>query len=693
MNVVQLLLFIAAGYVCLVGYVFTRPRTTATVLFQLVLVASIAWALTYYLELVLPTLESKLVPHLIRFLFIPWLSVLWLAMLRPLLGIGKGIPRWLWAGACAIAAVTMVMAVTAPYHRLFQYGFEIHLLGAGGTLGILTFKAGAWYSFYELVNTFGMCPLTIVLMLLAWRGASPIMRRQLTLLLVGYIAPVVATTLYSLGLSPIAHLNLAPFAMAVSIAALGWVVLGYRALDIVPVARGIVLDHMRTLVFVMDRQGRLVDVNQAALRIMGRTLMDCIGHTVDSLDHSWRVALQGGSEVQSVEVEGEARWFERSSLPIYDGKKHDIGRLFLLRDVTVQYNAERALRDSEEQLRLIVDNISEAVFVHRQNGELLAVNKTMLRMYGMSDEAEALRYNIARDYSADPLAIPNLEIYWDRVMEGETVVMNHWRARRPLAGEAFDVRVELHLLHRGSEKLVLATVTDITKELERQKNEQAYRLLLEEKKFARHQELLIRDLHDGVGGMMAGIGMVGALALKEKDPSRREESIRKICDLAGEGNAEVRSLMNTLETHEFFWPDLIDEMRRHGALLHDNHGIDFSLRVEGIGAVGGPGLLSGMSLFRIFKEALNNVLKHAEAHRVDAVLSFSKNQMTLRIVDDGRGCLQESSPGRGLRNMRLRMEELGGTMNVESGPGFRLCFQAPIPLKSPDQGMDESPSF
>jgi signal transduction histidine kinase len=529
------------------------------------LLAAVAWALTYYLELKLPALEAKIASRLARFLFVPWLLVLLLAMLRQLLGLGRNLPRWLWVTILAVTLVTMPMAATSPWHRLFQYDFVIHPVGPEGEFGILRCKHGPWSRFYELFSVAGMCPLIVGLMLRAWRDASPIMRRQLLTQFVQLALPIGATVLYLLGHSPVPHVNLAPFLMAVSMAVLAWDVLVHRSLDIVPVARGVLLDTMRDMVFVFDAGGRLVDLNVASMTTLGRSLMDCVGKSAAELPPPWCAAFQGEAPLVEIETNGNRRWFER----------------------TIQSLAGR-----------------------------------------------------------------------DEALRGQLVILR-----------------------------------DVTDELARQQRELAYQKLLEVRRHLRQQELLIRDLHDGVGGIVAAIGMLSALGLKEPDELKKEEMLRKIMELAGEGNVEVRTLMGTLESREFFWADLFTEMRRHGGMLEANHGITFSLKVRGEGDAAGPGLFAGMSLFRIFKEAMNNVVKHSSASRVDVEMTFQDGSMSLTIADDGRGFAGDLPSGRGLRHMRQRIAELGGALQLGSAGGVRLEFSAAIPLKSPDQGMDEFPSL
>jgi signal transduction histidine kinase len=561
-NLVDILPLTAAGELCLLGYACVHRRGAATVLLGLMLLAAALWALTYYLELKLPSLDAKIQVHLARFVVVPWLLVLWLAMVRHLLGVGRNLPRWCWVLIIAYCAITMLLAATARWHHLFQYDFVIHPLGADG-LGVLRYRSGPWFRIYEVITIAGLCPLIFGLLLRAWPEASPIMRRQLLSHMVQLGLPIAATTLYALDRSPLPHVNLAPFLLFISMAALARDVFVYRALDIVPVARGVLLDTMRDMVFVLDAGGRLVDLNLAAVNALGRGLLDWMGKTPAQLPPPWRAVVASPDPVVAVEIAGDCRWFERTSQSL-------------------------AIRDQ------------------RSGGTLI-------------------------------------------------------------------------------------TLRDVTDEVARQQRELACQKLHDERRHLRQQELLIRDLHDGVGGIVAAIGMLSALGLKETDPAQKNAALRKIMDLAGEGNVEVRTLMGTLESREFLWADLFTEIRRHGSMLEANHGIAFALKVSGVGDAAGPGLFAGMALFRIFKEAMNNVVKHAAASRVEVRIAFQADRLALAITDDGRGLAANPGPGRGLRHMRQRITELGGAMRIESARGTTLEFTAAIPLKSPDEGMDAPP--
>jgi len=102
-------------------------------------------------------------------------------------------------------------------------------------------------------------------------------------------------------------------------------------------------------------------------------------------------------------------------------------------------------------------------------------------------------------------------------------------------------------------------------------------------------------------------------------------------------------------------------------------------------------------LYRIAREALHNVVKHARARRVAVRLATEPGAVRLTVQDDGVGFAAESarrraSPhrgrsGLGLLSMRERAAQLGGAVRVTSAPGTGTCVVVEIPL--PDS---ESPS-
>lgn len=86
-------------------------------------------------------------------------------------------------------------------------------------------------------------------------------------------------------------------------------------------------------------------------------------------------------------------------------------------------------------------------------------------------------------------------------------------------------------------------------------------------------------------------------------------------------------------------------------------------------------------VYRLVQEALTNIVKHAEASRVDLTAKWSEHEVLITVADDGRGFDPSAAvSGHGMRGMRERVESLGGEIEVESGvdQGTRVKARLPI---------------
>ena len=86
--------------------------------------------------------------------------------------------------------------------------------------------------------------------------------------------------------------------------------------------------------------------------------------------------------------------------------------------------------------------------------------------------------------------------------------------------------------------------------------------------------------------------------------------------------------------------------------------------------------------YRITQEGLANALRHAQAQHVEVDIAFSRDCLELAVRDDGRGFVVQEAAGRhGLRNMRERVEALGGRLEISSGLWEGTRVTATLPLQ------------
>ncbi|MCX6314262.1 MAG: ATP-binding protein [Sphingobacteriales bacterium] len=87
-------------------------------------------------------------------------------------------------------------------------------------------------------------------------------------------------------------------------------------------------------------------------------------------------------------------------------------------------------------------------------------------------------------------------------------------------------------------------------------------------------------------------------------------------------------------------------------------------------------------LFRIVQEAINNIIKHALASKIDILLHFEAHELSLQIKDNGRGFSTELNHprGNGISNMKRRAITLNGIIEISSAPGTGTCIKIKIPV-------------
>jgi PAS domain S-box-containing protein len=197
------------------------------------------------------------------------------------------------------------------------------------------------------------------------------------------------------------------------------------------------------------------------------------------------------------------------------------------------------------------------------------------------------------------------------------------------------------------------------------------------------RQKLARELHDSVSQALYGIvlGARTARTLLDRDPPKAAGPMDYILSLAEAGLAEMRALIFELRPESLQTEGLVAVLGR----LTNALGARYQLKVQ-LEAGDEPDvpIEAKESLYRITQEALNNIVKHARAQRVEVMLRTETDALSLDISDDGTGFdTSQQFPGHlGLHTMRERAEKAGGTFALDSMPNAGTRIQVRIPLSA-----------
>jgi signal transduction histidine kinase len=193
------------------------------------------------------------------------------------------------------------------------------------------------------------------------------------------------------------------------------------------------------------------------------------------------------------------------------------------------------------------------------------------------------------------------------------------------------------------------------------------------------RQRMAREIHDTLAQGLTGIiSQLRAAAHADGDPGRRRRHVAAATALAGESLTEARRSVHALRPSPLRTAHLMEALSGVAERWSALHGVPVQVITTGTPRQIRPE--AEAALLRVAQEALANVAKHADATRVGVTLSFLDAEAALDVRDDGRGFIVpavvggpqpsgDDTGGFGLIAMRQRMEELSGTLQIESEPG------------------------
>ena len=203
----------------------------------------------------------------------------------------------------------------------------------------------------------------------------------------------------------------------------------------------------------------------------------------------------------------------------------------------------------------------------------------------------------------------------------------------------------------------------------------------------RERQRLARDLHTGVGQMLAAIRLqLEAITEQLVDPPGAvQQALGRISTLIHDALDQVRALSRRLHPPEWQRLTLENAVEQLWGLSGIPARFEAALRMEPLPAE--PGLELKTLVYRAMQEALSNIAHHARATRVEASLEARGGMLELRIADNGVGfnlagflsAPPSVASGIGLRSIREQAAGLGGRLDIETGAnGTTLTLTAPF---------------
>jgi PAS domain S-box-containing protein len=349
-----------------------------------------------------------------------------------------------------------------------------------------------------------------------------------------------------------------------------------------------------------------------------------------------------------------------------------------------RYRYERlaALRESEDRFRTLAETASDAIITIDEQGRMVFVNQATEKVFGyvrqemvgaeltmlmpedlkQRHQAGFARYKLGgqRKIAWAAISVPGL--------------------RRD--GQQIPLEISFGEFTRKNRRFFTGIARDVT---ERQRAEEALRRSREERltELERVRKRIATDLHDDVGSSLTRISLLSEVVRQKvgHDDSSVVNPLTTIAGLSRELVDSMSDIVWAINPSRDHLSDLSQRMRQFVSDVCTARQITVRFRTPSAECDIGVGANVRREVFLLFKEAVNNMVRHSGCSEADIDFSVCDQQLVLRISDNGCGFdVGVAGTGHGVRSMRGRTEALGGHLDVlsEAGRGTMLTFTIPL---------------
>jgi signal transduction histidine kinase len=198
-----------------------------------------------------------------------------------------------------------------------------------------------------------------------------------------------------------------------------------------------------------------------------------------------------------------------------------------------------------------------------------------------------------------------------------------------------------------------------------------YAMTMEQLTTTRERNRLARELHDTLAHTLSGLAVqLGAIkALWGKQEDAAQVKLDEAIEVTRSGLAETRRALKSLRASPLEDLGLCLAVKGLGRTSADRCGAELSMSMQDIPIEIPPD--TSQAFYRAAQEALENIVRHAEAKHINVELAFNENKLSLLVEDDGIGFNPHDliSDTYGLRGLQERADLIGGECEIVSQPG------------------------
>jgi PAS domain S-box-containing protein len=383
------------------------------------------------------------------------------------------------------------------------------------------------------------------------------------------------------------------------------------------------------------------------------------------------IASKWEDEYRLKKSDGQYAYVHDRGYIIYSSEHRPIRMIGAIQDITVRKRSEETILASEEKYRQIFYKNPYPTWIFELDTlRIVEVNDAAVEKYGY-EKSEFYRLTMRELH---PSGEGELFVESIRSREPEVNVERKLWHHCNRSGELITVEITPHRIDYFGKPCMQVIINDVTERIRlekelalqhRLKQQQITEVVLGAQERERFE--LGQELHDNINQILATSKLYLDVAIEEREP--RMELLTKSRNNIGMAIEEIRRLSKELITPSLNDLGLIQSIKELIRSIQMVKKMKIRLSISGLDE---NGLLpeQKINVYRIIQEQLNNILKHAQASSVAIDLNKHREQIRLRVEDDGKGFDPRARRnGVGISNIISRAELYNGKVEIDSAPG------------------------
>lgn len=547
-------------------------------------------------------------------------------------------------------------------------------------------------------------------------------------IVIGALLPMFSHLSSLFGISLELEIILSIFSFSLATAGFLYGIFSNRLIEATPITRDLVVEGMDDGWMVVDHQNKIIDLNSSAEEMIGLSHKKIYGESIDQILTDWPNILRstkGNKEIEmrrSVKSKKDWRYLNIRISKLTDQRNSNFGHLILWRDITGRKMANDARQRARDELFVLLNAVSSAASRSVDLEEFLSESSYQI-VYSFRSQAVAIFLKEDGNGSSTRLVLKSQfgfppdhikEISQDSVAttihkwlttdeENQPLIINNFNESTnvPLSLRklSLDCVVLIPLVistqhekniigclclgrnesisYSQDEVIRLTTISNQIATLIDNNRRRQFAIALSER------QRLLRDLHDSVSQKLYGLVALTEAAQAGMEAGSEIAPLQVLTRIGENARQAVKEMR--LFLYEMQPVDLKDGLvsTLHHRLSAVEGRADIKARLVADENI----QLSKdkeIALYYIAQEALNNILRHAHAKNVSITLKQTRQNVILKVIDDGRGfdIKKIDHGGLGLPNMKERALQVKGKYKMVSAPGAGTQITISVGRKS-----------